>query len=149
MRPRRRLLKNWSGRRVAGARAADPVRSDPWEGCGPPWRVAPQVGLQGNPALRTLSWRSALTGDRRYGGYFLGPSPPIRLESIVDANDARAEFLDQVERDLQAATAAADACFSKLNALRFALRTEPSDLETHREEYREILRQYSRYLPGP
>lgn len=67
----------------------------------------------------------------------------------MDANDARAEFLDQVERDLQAATAAADACFSKLNALRFALRTEPSDLETHREEYREILRQYSRYLPGP
>jgi MFS family permease len=141
----------------------------------------------------------------------------------VDASDAQKEFLDQVERDLQAATAAArsfrrqyrnlaiggaisaglaaaltgtvaaggpdladamggwrlvcalaalfaataailagiqerlrtpehvagaDACMSQLNALRFALRTGSSDLEAHREEYREILRQYSRYLAG-
>lgn len=141
----------------------------------------------------------------------------------MDAHDAQKEFLDQVERDLQAATAAAGAlrrqyrnlviggaisaglaaaltgtvaaggpdlaealggwrlvcalaavsaataailagiqerlrtpehvagaesCLSKLHALRFALRTGSSDLEAHRQEYREILRHYSRYMTG-
>jgi hypothetical protein len=42
--------------------------------------------------------------------------------------------------------AQADACVAQLTALRFALRTNVTDLDAHQDEYREILRKYTRYL---
>jgi len=44
--------------------------------------------------------------------------------------------------------AQADACVAQLTALRFALRTgtDGKELKAHEDEYREILRKYTRYL---
>ena len=42
--------------------------------------------------------------------------------------------------------AQADACVAQLTALRFAVRTDVTELKAHQDEYREILRRYTRYL---
>ncbi len=45
--------------------------------------------------------------------------------------------------------AAAETCVAQLNALRFALRTGEGDLDARRTEYREILRNHSKFMVTP
>jgi len=93
---------------------------------------------------------AALTGSVAAGGPALADAMGgWRLVcSLAAVAAATAAILAAIQERLRTPehVAGADACLSQLRALRFALRTGAPDLDAHRNEYRDILRQYSRYL---
>jgi hypothetical protein len=93
---------------------------------------------------------AALTGSVAVGGPALADAMGgwrivCSLAAVLAATAAALTAIQERMRTPEH-VAQADACVAQLTALRFALRTDAKELKAHQDEYREILRKYTRYL---